>query len=151
MEYSEQTIMTPLQEHGRLDRFSALLKEVLPANPFQRARLGDNRRCGSVEDFLALPLLTKKALVADFADHPPFGTNLTYPLQSYTRYHQTSGTTGAPLRILDNEASWQWWGRCWLEVFKAAGVRAQDRLFFAFSFAPSIGFWTALHFLRKPR
>ena len=57
--------------------------------------------------------------------------------------HQTSGTTGAPLRVLDTPETWDWWGRCWLEVLRAAGVTARDRLFFAFSFGPSIGFWSA--------
>lgn len=32
---------------------------------------------------------------------------------------------------------------CWVQVFEAAGITDEDRLFFAFSFAPFLGFWTA--------
>jgi phenylacetate-CoA ligase len=131
-------------ENG-LSRLGALLDEVLPRNPFQRSRLGDALVCDTPEAYRRLPSLTKRDLVADALAHPPFGTNLTYPLEAYTRYHQTSGTTAAPLRVLDTPASWDWWGACWLAVLRGAGVTAGDRLFFAFSFAPSIGFWSAHH------
>ena len=30
-------------------------------------------------------------LHTDQAEHPPFGTDLTYPLERYSRFHQTSG------------------------------------------------------------
>lgn len=135
--------MTPLDQRGRLDRVNALLEEILPTNHFQRKRLGEKRRVDHLEDFFNLPLLTKEDLVADAAANPPFSGNLTYPLEKYTRYHQTSGTTGEPLRVLDTEETWNWWGRCWLAVYQAAGVTAGDRVFFAFSFAPSIGFWSS--------
>ena len=129
----------------QLARLNELFKEILPANPFHWARLGDERACETPGDYRNLPLLTKDELVADSAAHPPFGTNLTYPLEDYTRYHQTSGTTGQPLRVLDTAATWDWWGRCWIEVLQAAGVTSADRVFFAFSFAPFIGYWSAHH------
>ena len=132
---------------GQLARLNELFTEILPANPFQRARLGarlgDERVCETPADYRNLPLLTKDELVADSAARPPFGTNLTYPLEDYTRYHQTSGTTGPPLRVLDTAETWDWWGRCWIEVLQAAGVTSADRVFFAFSFAPFIGYWSA--------
>ena len=56
---------------------------------------------------------------------PPYGTNLTYPLERYVKLHQTSGTTGkAPIRVLDTEESWDWWARCWGHVYRGAGVGA---------------------------
>ncbi|HLE28407.1 MAG TPA: AMP-binding protein, partial [Anaerolineales bacterium] len=104
----------------------------------------------SLDDFARLPVTTKYELMADQAAHPPFGANLTYPLEAYVRYHQTSGTTGgAPLRVLDTEASWDWWGRCWAYVLSGAGLTAGDRLFSAFSFGPFIGFWAAVEGARK--
>ena len=77
----------------------------------------------------------------DQAAHPPFGTNLTYPLDRYVRVHQTSGTSGAPLRWLDTQESWDWWARCWGFVLRGAGLGAQDRVFFPFSFGLFVGFW----------
>ncbi|MFT7640197.1 MAG: phenylacetate-CoA ligase [Pirellulaceae bacterium] len=39
--------------------------------------------------------------------------NLTYPLERYVRYHQTSGTRGRPMVVLDTAADWQWWLDTW--------------------------------------
>ena len=92
-------------------------------------------------DLLRLPLTTKAELVADQAATPPWGTALTEPLVNYTRYCQTSSTTGRPLRWIDTSESWQWALDCWKSVFRAARVAAGDRVFFPFSFGPFLGFW----------
>lgn len=117
-----------------------MLPEVLATNPFYRRKL---RERVSPDEWSTLPFTTKEELSADQAEHPPYGTNLTYPLERYVRLHQTSGTTGQPLRILDTAESWRWWSDIWLRVYRAAGVTAADRVFFAFSFGPFIGFWSA--------
>lgn len=128
-------------------RFHAMAAELLAANPFWRARWGavGVRAAEDLrgwDDFHRLPLTRKVDLVEDQTAHPPFGTNLTYPLERYVRVHQTSGTTGAPLRWLDTQASWDWWARCWGFVLRGAGVEPHDRVFFPFSFGLFVGFWT---------
>ena len=129
------------RRHHQERRRQVLLAEILGrGNPFYRARL---RPDASVADWDAIPFTTKAELSADQAAHPPYGTNLTYPLDRYVRLHQTSGTTGAPLRILDTAESWRWWAETWQYVYRAAGVTAVDRVFFCFSFGPFIGFWSA--------
>ena len=97
------------------------------------------------DDFARLPLTTKGDLIADQTAHQPFGTNLTYPIERYVRVHQTSGSSGdRPLRWLDTAESWAWWLSIWSDhVYRAAGVGSGDRIFFAFSFGPFIGFWSA--------
>jgi phenylacetate-CoA ligase len=90
-----------------------------------------------------LPFTMKKELVDDQNNHPPYGKNHSYPLEEYVRYHQTSGTSGKPLKILDTKKSFEWWETCWLEVYRSSGVTKKDRVFFAFSFGPFIGFWAA--------
>jgi len=97
---------------------------------------------GSWEDFARLPFTRKAEFAADQAGHPPFGTNLTYPLRRYVRVHQTSGTSGAPIRWLETQESWDWWARCWGFVLAGAGVAPGDRVFFPFSFGLFIGFWS---------
>jgi phenylacetate-CoA ligase len=97
----------------------------------------------TMEDFRKLPFTTKEELVEDQKMYPPFGRNHCYPETSYIRYHQTSGTSGKPLKILDTESSWKWWRDCWIEVLKSSGVTNRDRVFLAFSFGPFIGFWAA--------
>lgn len=89
-----------------------------------------------------LPFVTKADLVADQAAHPPYGSNLSFDVSKYSRLHQTSGTTtGVPLRWLDTVASWDWLMGCWQQLFRIAGFRSDDRLFFPFSFGPFLGFW----------
>lgn len=128
-------------------RLRALLDEVLPDNAFYRRRFeaagvaADSIR--STDDLARLPFTTKDEILADQAAHPPYGTNLTYPLEKYVRVHQTSGTTGEPLRWLDTPASWQWFLDCWQTIYSAMGLQREDRLFFPFSFGPFIGFWGA--------
>lgn len=122
------------------ERLLPMLAEIVATNPFYRAKLGP---AASVDAWRELPFTTKGELSADQAAHPPFGTNLTYPLARYTRVHQTSGTTGKPLRLLDTPESWQWWKETWRVIYRAAGVTAADRVFFCFSFGPFVGFWSA--------
>ena len=129
------------------DQLRLLLKAVLPANPFYAAKYDAANAPAKVAhlgDFYdRFPFTTKEELVADQAAHPPYGTNLTYALERYTRCHQTSGTSGTPLRWLDTPESWDWMVANWQPIFRAGSVTAADTIFFAFSFGPFIGFWLA--------
>ena len=120
-----------------MNRFNEMRAILLERNRFYGERLKGASR------FEDIPFTTKEQLVDDQAGNPPFGTNLTFPLEAYVRIHQTSGTAGKPVLWLDTKESWDWWLRCWEEVFKGAGVRAGDRVYVAFSFGPFIGFWAA--------
>jgi len=93
------------------------------------------------EDLSRLPMTTKAELMADQESNPPWGSALTEPVASYTRYCQTSSTTGRPLRWLDTNQSWQWMLECWKAVYRGARVQPGDRVFFPFSFGPFLGFW----------
>src|SRR2546430_3653980 len=126
------------RRRAQWERLAGTLPELRRTNPFYRARLPE--RASGLGD---LPFTTKIELSEDQAARPPFGTNLTYPLERYVRLHQTSGTTGRPLRLLDTAKSWEWWRECWQPIYRAAGVTARDRIFFAFSFGPFVGFWSA--------
>jgi len=95
-------------------------------------------------DLRSLPFTTKTELVEDQTANPPFGSLLTYPLSRYRYFHQTSGTTGRPLRCLDTTESWEWWERCWGYVYRAAGVGLGDKVFCAFSFGPYLSHWAAI-------
>jgi len=127
---------------SQLERLRAGLDVILEGNRFYQERLHPVR---SWQDFQRLPLTTKDEITADQQANPPFGTNLTFPVARYNRLHQTSGTSGTrPLRWLDTPESWDWWTRIWAEhIYRSAGVQPGDRVFFAFSFGPFIGFWTA--------
>jgi phenylacetate-CoA ligase len=127
-------------------RLGEVARAIYPANPFvaakwRRAGVAAPEDLGGWDDFQRLPFTDKSELAADQAAHPPFGVNLTYPLARYVRVHQTSGTSGAPLRWLDTQESWDWWARCWGFVLRGAGLGAEDRVFFPFSFGLFVGFW----------
>ncbi len=132
---------------GQLESLRTLLGEVVGINAFQTRKLagtGLTDSLGSIEEFIgSAPFTTKEEIVADQRAHPPYGSNLTHPLANYTRFHQTSGTGGSPMPWLDTPRSWDAMAESWMEVHRAAGVTAADRVFFAFSFGPFLGFWLA--------
>jgi phenylacetate-CoA ligase len=140
-----ETLDRPALEQRQWERLQPMLAEVAGRNAFYQRKWAsagaDATSVRSTVDLGRLPFTTKAELLQDQHNHPPFGAILTYPLERYTRFHMTSGTTGTPLRWLDTPESWEWWMRCWLFVYHAAGVGPQDRVFLAFSFGPFIGFW----------
>ncbi len=129
------------------EALQTLLRSVLPANPFYNAKFEAARSPSRVSllghFYERFPFTTKPELSADQLANPPYGTNLTFPLERYSRCHQTSGTSGAPLRWLDTPESWDWMLANWQTIYRAAGITGADSLFFAFSFGPFIGFWLA--------
>jgi phenylacetate-CoA ligase len=135
-------------EATQLNRLRTLLSDLKSGgNRFYVPKLeaaGVDTSIGGLAEFSAMmPVTTKEELVADHLAKPPYGTNLTEPVDNYTRFHQTSGTSGEPMAWLDTNESWSALIDCWCEVFREAGVGRGDRVFFAFSFGPFLGFWTA--------
>jgi len=128
-------------------RLRALISE-LSINRFYQAKCRaagfDLASIESAEHLRLLPFTLKQELVDDQIEHPPFGRLLNYPLARYRYFHQTSGTTGRPLKCPDTEESWDWWRRCWGYVYRAAGVSEDDIVFSAFSFGPYLSHWAAI-------
>jgi len=126
-------------------RLAQLLAAIYGRNTFYTRKLDDAgievRSLRLPDDLAKLPLTTKAELNADQERNPPWGTALTEPLEKYTRYCQTSSTTGRPLRWIDTNENWQWMLECWKAVYRGARVGAGDRVFFPFSFGPFLGFW----------
>ena len=109
---------------GQLEQLRSLVAELFPGNRFYSQKLnaaGVTFDVASLEDFSRrFPFTTKHELVADQEAHPPYGTALTYPLERYTRCHQTTGTAGAPLRWLDTPESWNWMLDNWAQRVDAS-------------------------------
>jgi phenylacetate-CoA ligase len=134
--------------HARQEtRLRRLVQLAARQNPFWRDRLQLHgvriAEIQSLGDLHKLPFLTKPELVADQAAHPPYGTNLTFPRAQFCRLHQTSGTSGKPLRWLDTPDSWGWFMDCWEQIYRLCEIRDEDVFAFPFSFGPFIGFWAA--------
>ena len=137
----------------QLRKLRALLDAILPSNPFYARKLspsGSRLALDSLEAYTrTVPLTTRHELVRDRLANPPYGTNLTFPLEAYVRCHQTSGTTTVPMRWLDTAESWSRIVDNWVQILHAAGVTKRDRFFFAFSFGPFLGFWSALEAVHR--
>ena len=138
--------MPSLATH-QLDALNRLVACIAPHNRFYRPRLEAAQGTGGFESLAAfsarMPFTTKDELARDQVEHTPYGSILTYPADSYTRYHQTSGTHGRPLVWLDTAESWQWLLENWKVIWRHAGAVRGDSAFFAFSFGPFLGFWSA--------
>jgi len=143
-----------LRRTDQLHALNRLLGEILPNNRFYADKLGGRGSSFPVltdfADLTSLPYTFKSEL----QDNPEVGAagglggailpaNLTFGLDKYVRYHQTSGTRGRPLTVMDTREDWQWWIDAWQFVLDAAEIDAGDRAVLAFSFGPFIGFWSA--------
>ncbi len=151
MQHFDPTAETMPRERLRalqFEKLQAVLRQIFGRNRFYTKKWKDAgvspSDVQSFSDFSKLPFTFKSELMQAQEEAPPFGTNATFPESAYTRVHQTSGTTGKPLRVVDTQESWDWWGRCWGHVLSGAGVTAADRVFLPFSFGPFIGFWATV-------
>ena len=127
----------------QLERLNALLARLIADNAFYARKFGAIRLpLASLDHLAELPTTTKEELVSG-APTNSAPANLTWPLERYVRYHQTSGTHGRPMPVYDTAEDWQWWIDAWQFVLDAAQTTAADRALLAFSFGPFIGFWSA--------
>ena len=131
------------------ETLSRVLHDAWSCSPFHRERLihagcSDVAQITSLEEFIkAVPYLEKKDLVEEQTLYPPYGRIGTGTEKFFARFSQTSGTSGAPLMIWDTDLSWNWMLENWVEGLRMAGLKAGSKAYFAFSFGPFLGFWTA--------
>lgn len=129
-------------------KFAALMREVLRNNLFYQQKydpLGFSaERPAGLSDRADLPLTQRSELVEDQREHPPFGSNLSYPVSRYTRLHYGREVPSSPLCWLDTPESWSWWLDCWDDVYEAAGVTEDDRVLIACLAGPRVGCWPAM-------
>jgi phenylacetate-CoA ligase len=148
VDYFDRRVETASRDETAAFQFQklrVLLEKVYGSNPFYSQKyskygvaLSDIR---SLDDLPKLPFTTKLEFEKDQEQHPPFGTNLTEPQENYIQYHQTSGTTGRPLKFLDTRESWGWRGKVASYIIRGAGVSPGDRFLFPFNFGPYTAFW----------
>jgi phenylacetate-CoA ligase len=148
VEYFDQKVEMASRDEMALLQFQKLeklLEKIYTSNPFYRNKFDSigitPSEVRSLNDLHLLPFTTKREFEEDQEKNPPFGTNLTEPLENYVQYHQTSGTTGKPLKFLDTKESWEWRGKVACYILKGAGVKKGDRILFPFNFGPYTAFW----------
>ena len=116
--------------------------------PFYREKLDavgiDPGSIETLADVRDVPMTEKGELRGAQGGEPfPYGDLLAVDPAEVTEYHQTSGTTGQPVRQADSWADWEWWNDCWASVLWAQGIRPDDRVFFPFSYNVFVAFWAA--------
>jgi phenylacetate-CoA ligase len=130
-------------EQYQVERLNEHLARILPQNKFYAAKLANLARpLGSIAELANIPFTFKEELLDSCAGGSR-AANLTFPLERYVHLHQTSGTRGRPLAVLDTAEDWEWWIDCWDVILDAAEVTREDVAFMAFSFGPFVGFWSA--------
>jgi phenylacetate-CoA ligase len=132
------------------EKLVALLQRIGETDSFYARRIAQSGcrpdEVGTLQAFVErVRFTTKDDLLRDRLEHPPFGSQGLDAAERYTRFCQTSGTsTGQPMAWLDTPESWKAMLDCWRWVYEAAELApGVDRVFFAFSFGPFLGFWTA--------
>ena len=112
-----QKLTRPALEAFQLQRLNRLL-ETARSLPFYKDRLSSvSLPLNSIEQISCLPVLAKSELLSDRSQvsgkHIAAGKIFGLPQHQYTRFHQTSGTSGWPMPVLDTPADWDWWLQCW--------------------------------------
>jgi phenylacetate-CoA ligase len=138
-----ESLDAELLARHQLARLNVLLDEILPRNRFYAEKFADLRLPLESPDALAEVPFTYKDELHGSHETGDLPTNLTFPPDHYVRCHQTSGTRGRPLIVLDTAEDWKWWLEGWQYVLDAARIGPADRALLAFSFGPFIGFWSA--------
>ena len=117
-----------------LGKIQTLLQRVRESNAFQADHfpaLADCAQWAGFDDFAEnCPFTEKNDLALDRRENKPYGTNLTFPVEEYSCFHQTSGTMGEPMAWLDTQEDWNWMLGNWDRVLEGAGVQSGAALFF---------------------
>ncbi|NMM87399.1 phenylacetate--CoA ligase [Rhodococcus sp. SRB_17] len=99
----------------------------------------------SLADFTAkVPVITKKMLVANQEQYPPFGDYLGVPRNQLARIHGSSGTTGKPTMYGVSHSDWDRARDTSAMALWSAGVRPDDVVQITFPFALFFGGWGVL-------
>jgi len=143
-----ETLPPDRLERLQVRRFRELARHVYDGSPFYREKLDDAGvdpdDIETLADVRRVPVTTKDELRHATGREPfPYGDLLAVDPVEVTEYHQTSGTTGEPVRQADTWPDWEWWSDCWATVLWAQGIRPDDRVFFPFSYNVFVAFWAA--------
>ncbi|MBP2367781.1 phenylacetate--CoA ligase family protein [Pseudonocardia parietis] len=142
-----------------LERIRAQLEYVYRELPFYRRHYDAHgfrpEHVRTLEDFTTkVPVITKKMLVADQAEHPPFGSytrDFTAPGggTGLARIHGSSGTSGTPTMYAVSTGDWERAADVHAMAQWCAGIRPDDIAQVGFPFGLFFGGWGVLQGLER--
>jgi len=127
------------------ERLRALCRRAWEQIPFYCKRW-EQHGLGSEEirrttDIATLPVISKRDLEADLAEHPPFGTYQgNFPA---IRVQASSGSSGGPKPFFHTRADWDTISNLWSRRLHAQGVRRGDIFHVCFTYSLFIAGFTA--------
>ena len=130
----------------QLLKLKRMVKWAWRSSPFYREKFD---RAGvrpeamqTLDDLRRFPLTEKSEWLAAQGSEPlTFGKTAAVPEADVIRYHQTSGTTGDPIRLAFSVRDWNVWLECWGYGLSAAQLTARDRILVCFPFNLFVGWW----------
>lgn len=138
-----------------LDRIHHQLTYAYEELPFYRRHYDAHgfhpRQVRSIDDFTRrVPVITKHMLVADQAEHPPFGS-YTPALEpgEIARVHGSSGTSGVPTMYAVSRRDWERAADVHAMAQWCAGIRPDDVVQIGFPFGLFFGGWGVLQGLER--
>jgi phenylacetate-CoA ligase len=105
----------------------------------------------TLDDIRKIPLTSKSEMRAaqEGKDPYPFGDLLCVPVDQVTEYHQTTGTTGTPVRFADTWEDWEWFSEAWAYTMYSRGFDNKDIAYLCFPYHLFIAFWGAHYACEK--
>lgn len=138
-----------------LDRIRHQLDYVYRELPFYRRHYDAHgfhpSQVNSLDDFTRkVPIITKRMLVADQAEHPPFGSYTKPPAPGeIARIHGSSGTSGTPTLYSVSRDDWERAADVHAMAQWCAGIRPSDIVQVGFPFGLFFGGWGVLQGLER--
>lgn len=144
-----ETLEPRLREVHILERLRHQLRNVYETMPFYRRHYDahgfEPDMVNSLEDFTTkVPVITKKMLVADQVERPPFGSYLGVERSELARIHGSSGTMGTPTMYGVSRRDWVRAGEFSCMALWCAGLRPDDVVHISFPFTLFFGGWGLL-------
>jgi phenylacetate-CoA ligase len=130
-----------------LERVQRQLQYVYAEIPFYRRHYDAHDfhpdQVRHLEDFTEkVPIITKKALIADQAEHPPFGSYAgPFHEKDIARIHGSSGTSGRPTLYRVSREDWDRAAEVHAMAQWSMGIRPDDILQVSFPFSLFFGGW----------
>jgi phenylacetate-CoA ligase len=147
----------PLEDLKKLQlkKFQRVFSYVYDNSPFYRKKYD---KAGikpadikTLDDIRKVPFSSKEELrgAQENKEPFPFGELLAVPMDQVTEYHQTTGTTGMPVRYADTWEDWEWFSEKWAYTMYSRGFRETDIAYLPFPYHLFLAFWGAHYGVEK--